>query len=711
MNKRYNKFIILILGFILSVPSYGQDNPPENNFEADSLEGLQLQSGLDSIQKDIHLIGMSTGQSILLRWGPTNSELWLYGNMSGYMLERAKLLKSDTVQNPVFEPIQAGGFKPWTLEEFRDRTTENDTYLMVAGQTVHGQQITDPEVDGIVASSEELENKYSFALFAADMSSDAAESLGLFYEESECDTNYLYIYKLYLIQHPDTIQDTTYLHIWPEYIPKIDPPQIADVNENEFSITLDWDRNLSEQFSAFIIERSDDGGNTFTPTSEQPFVDYKTPLNENIPVIKYQDSIELNYFEYQYRISGITPFGELIGPSEVVKAMGRDLSPPTAPFLVRANQMDDGLVQIAWEWVDTLGYEDLAGFYVYHSNNYENGYQKMQEIPIDPGAKSFIDPNPVEVAENYYFVSSVDTAGNEAYSLVTHGLMIDSIAPGIPIGLEADIDTNGYVYLSWDMGAEQDLVGYEVYFANADDHVFSEISNGLLRDTLFLDTISLKTLTEEVFYRVKAIDINFNASDMSEILAVKRPDMIPPAAAVFNDYRVSEQGILLKWAPSPSEDISAVRLVRAAKGLEAQAILTSQNDTRSYFDTDVEPGKDYVYSLEVEDDVGFVTVSPANLTLKASGPFFLPGPENFTVDKSRDMITISWDYPITDGIGFVLYRALEDGPMKSLKYLGADARTFEDRSGQKRNRYSYMMKVVHENGKESDFTEPVEVRF
>lgn len=134
---------------------------------------------------------------------------------------------------------------------------------------------------------------------------------------------------------------------------------------------------------------------------------------------------------------------------------------------------------------------------------------------------------------NYYIVSAMDTAGNAAPSVPAYVIMTDTIPPDKPKGLFGKIDSSGIVHLTWKLGNEKDLMGYLVYAANDLKHTFVPVTKDFIADSTFTDSITLKTLTREIYYEIVAFDKNRNPSHYSDALELKRPDKIAPVAPVF----------------------------------------------------------------------------------------------------------------------------------------------------------------------------------
>lgn len=127
-------------------------------------------------------------------------------------------------------------------------------------------------------------------------------------------------------------------------------------------------------------------------------------------------------------------------------------------------------------------------------------------------------------------MAAIDTAGNESYSVFTYGMVFDSVAPSIPSNIKCSIDSNGVVNLTWDKPKEIDVFGYRVYFSNNANHAFINLTGKPIETNSYSDTISLKTLTKKAFYKIVALDFNYNHSKFSEAIEIKRPDKIKPQA-------------------------------------------------------------------------------------------------------------------------------------------------------------------------------------
>ena len=164
------------------------------------------------------------------------------------------------------------------------------------------------------------------------------------------------------------------------------------------------------------------------------------------------------------------------------------------------------------EW-NHAGASDLKGFFVGHSFDPVSDYSILHIQPVAPDQFFYIHDSVNTLRANHYIIAAVDTAGNASYSLNTYGHLIDSIPPNIPTGLTGRIDTNGLVHLTWNVNKEPDIMGYAIQFSNDSSHVFAVVTNKPVLTNSYTDTIMIRTLTERIYYKVVAIDKNFNYSE------------------------------------------------------------------------------------------------------------------------------------------------------------------------------------------------------
>ena len=360
---------------------------------------------------------------------------------------------------------------------------------------------------------------------------------------------------------------------------------------------------------------------------------------------------------------------------------------------------------------------DLAGYYIGRGDNLKTNFKPVHDKIIPPESTSFIDYNADRLSGNYYVVAAVDTAGNGSISMVSYAAVIDSIPPAAPSGLEGHIDTTGVVTIKWRLGKEPDLAGYMIYFSNSAEHVFSSVNKKPLADTVFTDTIQIKTLTRHIYYRVKAVDTRWNYSDYSEILVLTRPDLIPPTKPVFTDYEITDKGIKMRWIPSSSTDVAGYELRVGENGKEERKIFIPVNkkaEELEFTDRDAGPGMEYRYVLHTVDESGLRSEPSYPLTVRTPNKRPDAAVTDLTIEKDMEKrgFLLRWSLPEDVPVSrYVLYRAAAGAHFAAYKSIPGAARSFRDHLVRNGIEYEYALKIIFDSGKESPFSNVVSGRF
>jgi fibronectin type 3 domain-containing protein len=402
---------------------------------------------------------------------------------------------------------------------------------------------------------------------------------------------------------------------------------------------------------------------------------------------------------------GVNAFGQMSEPSEAVRAMGRDRTPPAAPTQVQSEPDPHAVkVLISWEMEDLAG--DIAGFAVRRSFDYQGELLPLHPEILPPHTRQFVDEQPNYVGINYYQVVALDTAGNEAYSQVVPGYIEDLKPPQKPTGLEGSIDSLGIVRLSWNPNPDPDIKGYKVFFANTQTEVFNALTNKAQAANRYQDTIAVRTLSHKIHYRLVAVDARGNLSPFSDILTLERPDVIPPAQALFRDYEVVEGAIALHWIPSSSEDAAKMVLYRQKNDGPWESVRSFLPQHSSYLDEDIDPGVIYRYQLEVSDQAQNRARSKVLEVQSRKAQIALEG--RLRIQKQEESLQLRWQSPQEPVSRWVLYRGVETGPMVTLSSVPPGEHQFEDRNLKAGLRYRYAVRAVYADGRKSPLSNTVE---
>ncbi len=663
----------------------------------------------DSLKVSIKLQARFQGDSIVLRWGLNNAFAWRKLNDIGYIIERLEL---DVNNNPEtgFKKLNITPIKPWSEEEWKRRSVSSDNYSMVASKALYSKTFnvtagdktkpgnnTDNTVNTLSQAASGEEQRFILAIMSGSFSQTAANGLGLRYTDKNVRKNVKYIYRVFAASTSPLFRSDTALFIIEtkkEFV--IAPVQKLAVYEGDKLISLRW--HDVEHYAGYYIERSGDG-KTFTRLSDSPYIQFASQKNSKGDEFTYNDTIPGNYKKYYYRIKGISIFSEISDPSEIITAQGRDRTPPGQPFIYKAQY--EGKNTAILDWSPYTSSPDLKGFFISRGQDIKGPFNVLHDNILPPATRNFTDTKVIEGGMNYYVVTAVDTAGNIVTSLPRYVVTPDNIAPVKPTGLSGKIDMKGAVKLNWHQGKENDIEGYRIYRANAKDHVFNPISS-TVPDTIFQDTITLNTLTKHVYYEIVAVDRNKNNSPFSDMLELKRPDIVPPVAPVIDDFKSGDKTMQIHWVCSSSDDVINQILYRKTKDQDWQVIAQLGQKINVYRDTLVERNNWYEYSLEAVDESGLHSDKSFPLNVKVYDSGIRPPVQNFNVIKNPDgkSLQLSWKYSEKGDYWFVIYRSVNGSDIMIYQNTKGDLRLFTDSSLMK-GTILYSIKVVYKDGGES----------
>ena len=663
-------------------------------------------SSLDTLSKfgSIKMIYKFNGEKLNLRWAPDNYSIWTAGIADGYVLEKFMIPKNIEIDTNVV--VFSDTIKVWKETNWKDQHLlyPKDSMLMIAGDMIYStlQEGSNLSFDEALLRKNELQQKYSLNMLAADLSQLAADGSALAYEENKLDKDFLHVYQVNLakplkdypvegaliIVDPDSLQN--------DLLPKIDLRY-----EGEKHVKFSWNRSFHEKhFTAYDIEKSIDGIN-FEKINKTPFISTSINMETNYVDFQFTDSLKNNYEPYYYRMIARTPFGDLSPPSPIIKAMGRDRTPPEKVKKVKADWLD-GNASLSWTQHENT--RELKELKILKSANSIRDFEAIETL--DANATTFQELNIDEMEQHYYVVAAVDTAGNESRSLPVYLFIQDSIPPSQPQGLIGEITQEGKATINWNLGKERDIIGYKLYYAHQEDHVFAQYTNSPYQDTTITFDLDIKNLTEDIYYKLVAVDRNFNHSEFSEVLKLKKPDLIPPTAPVFKDYRIKNEGIELSWENSSSLDVEEHFLKRRKEGQKEFVLLDSFSSGEKYYvDEKVEPNIKYEYVLLAKDDDGNFS-DWSKLVLKSKNIHKKPEVPLLKVkyNKESKQASLTWNETAGAYI-YKVYRMSTDealqGIFETKKLSAVDIKVVPGKE------YQYRIVAISKSGTRSEFGEGV----
>ena len=625
-----------------------------------------------------------------LRWYPADAASWRKGNKTGYTIKRKTL--SGAGEFAVLAVV-----KPF--EKNDSRITTGDDFVTLAHKAIY----TPVSAKEFTANQNDENELFFGYVLVTSLSADAAKSAGLIFTDDKIEAGQEYAYTITLNEGKGKkYAEDEVLTIVSDTRTAYKAPAVQDVisEEGEGYVKLIWNNTTNkESFVAYNIERSSDGGKSFIKINKTPF----TTAAENAETLYYTDSIR-NYIPYQYRISGITPWADAGSPSVVMAAMGRDRTAASPPKNTIAKG-DRSKIVVTWEL--PVSSPDLKGFKIARSHLLEGPFHAIDDKLITSSARTFTDMKPLP-AEPFYAVYAVDTANNISSSFSVMASIYDTVPPSKPMALQGLIDSNGVVKLNWKFGNDNDLLGYQLYMANGRDNIFRQVTSSPLVDSVITDTVTMRSLTKEVYYKITAIDYNNNASAYSDILTVKRPDIIAPAAPVIISYQVRGNTINLKWANSKSTDVVKHAVYKTEEGKSELLIKEFRDSTSTLTDDAVSSGLNYSYVVKAIDEAGLVSAS-APLAIAMAEASVMPGVENLAAkyESGDKNIKLQWKYNQKGEYEFVVFRGNDTEPLQAYKKVSGDQKGFEETAAP--GMYNYAVKVIYASGAESLLSAPVAI--
>jgi len=644
----------------------------------------------------------SCGDSVMVRWAPADALLFKAAVRSGgYALTRRTVNADRSITTDFRVAV-----KPWTIEEWKQRVSPRDTLAGVCVQLLYGKNepLSSTEavsLDKLMQQKNQNDLRMAIALVLADANPVHARGMGLGFVDKNVKRGARYVYSVTALTdttlYPSDTAAAMVINDGPGERPAMVPVR-AEAGDR--TVSLVWSRALADaQFTAYYVERSTDGGKTFRRINQRPWI--QPPTGKFAQVYSFADSVAQNYRSYQYRVLGLTPFGELSTPSATVSIRGIDRTPPEAVTDVRTTHLKASQVRITWQRSKTEG--DLAGYFVAKANSTEGPFLPLTSRLLPGSQREFIDTTALPFLPTYYMVVAVDTARNASRSLPAYCFFNDTKGPAKPKNLQGYIDSTGFVRIVWDRNTEPDLLGYSVIAANDPSHVFTAETPGFLAIPVFNDTTTLRTLTRKIYYRVIAYDKNRNPSEPSDILALTRPDKLRPVAPVISTYTVGDTTVTLAWSRSSSDDVARQIVLRRESAVSRWTEVKTIDKTQTSFaDSGLKPNTAYSYALVAVDSAGLR--SDESFPLHTKTLRLSPRPiSDLTVRVGPDQKTVSlvWSYPRQD-VRFVVYRAMPQSGLRS--YDSVNRITTYDDNRVSAGQYEYAVRVIYPDGTESNLS-------
>lgn len=541
---------------------------------------------LPLVTTKIKLLTRTYGDSIVLRWAAEDYVSYKY--LADFGVNVLRVPKDPALHDLKIDTL-AYGLKPLTLEQFQAKYPASDSLAMVPQGVLYGEAENRKEDRSVMGRTLEYNSDqdmtYGFAMLVAEWRKDLATDMAVRLVDRTAEAGKTYDYIVQptvwenggrLIFEPGMAEGVVNM----PYVPEDYAPRMIDSLSTPHTLTIGW---WDSEHSSFEIDRRMvstlkglDYPGEWERVNKKPYVSMvEQPEGEDYCL--FGDSVpELGVWEY--RIRAYDAFGDLTQPSPVRRIIVRDIEPPTPPnlkYIVLERPEDDPMAKIKAHivWEKNVRENDFAGYRIYYSSNRaaSQTWRPLNQDLLSP-RDTIYTADVTNLGTSMIYVAAYDDWGNESRSFVQMLRVDDYEAPPAPTDLDAKVEKDGRVTLTWEPTAD-DISYYQVAFANDTTHQWNILSESGLTVPTYTDTLALDLNQKYIYYKVRAIDYSTNESEWSEMLQVKRPTILVPAVAHIDTAWVSSDGIHMEWVTGADQQMNRHYVYRWQEGDKMRTVI------------------------------------------------------------------------------------------------------------------------------------------
>jgi hypothetical protein len=290
----------------------------------------------------------------------------------------------------------------------------------------------------------------------------------------------------------------------------------------------------------------------------------------------------------------------------------------------------------------------------------------------------------------------------------------DIVPPESPANLSGEALENGIIRLKWTAPPDKDLATYRVYreVKGVRAKVPLPYVKGGNKNMLYEDHVDPLSPFPYVYY-VSSFDAAGNESRMAGPLELVVPDKRPPRPPVLTRLSLTDNGILISWAPPPDIDLKGFWISRREKAAGAdpvritKAMLPAKQTT--YTDRSATGGITYSYFVTAVDKAGNESKPSGNRSQRALRKIEKETPGGVTVNLMKEgNILLTWK-PVQSGdiLGYMVYRSIsKDKDFFQVSGL-LERPDFKDSDVRDHSEIWYRVRAFYRNGHVSSPSDPV----
>ncbi|VAX23125.1 hypothetical protein MNBD_NITROSPINAE03-1016 [hydrothermal vent metagenome] len=371
-------------------------------------------------------------------------------------------------------------------------------------------------------------------------------------------------------------------------------------------IEISWKLQTDPEIKAFYIYRSQSADGQFIKVGKIKSADAVAFVDQHSEKHPVDDSTT-----YFYKVSTINIVGRQSPESTTVSVVS--LGPPKPPAGLSASSGSIRSAHIKWSLHDNA---EVAGYRLYRRESKDGEYKLIADLKghkvveyddLNGGSKT--KPKLEDSKTYHYSISAYSPYGAEGVKSDPVGATT-SDPPAIPTGFEGKGWQASKVPLKWEAHPDDNVRGYIVYRAEAEEGPFAQIAKIKGRGKmsyvdgggsgLFVKKKKLKS-SNLYFYRIQAYNRVDAKSEMSEVISVMtRPVPAPPESIKTAENRPKE--IPISWRKNPDIKIKSYQIFRSDAENGGFKKITEVPADKSYFlDQALKDGKTYYYKIRAID--------------------------------------------------------------------------------------------------------------
>lgn len=453
--------------------------------------------------------------------------------------------------------------------------------------------------------------------------------------------------------------------------PKL-PRSLTIDSKSTTYIIITWiDSDLKTSVN-FIIERSADGGNSFSPVgtlSSQP----------SQPNPQYTDQNLNPATQYCYRVKGKNTYGES-GYSNVVCAT-TDVIP--IPQGLNATATGTNSVQITWT---RYGGKDSGAIIIIERSTGSGGSFSQIGTSTIENITTFID-NGVSPSTQYCYRIKGRLYGRDSgYSNVAC-TTTQQAAPAAPSALIAQsLDPTFQIQLNWIDGSNNET-GFEIE-RSTDNVNFTKIAATTANITQYVNSgLAAET---RYYYRVRAINAVGPSGYTNVANAITNPSP-PTTPGNLTATTASASQINLNWADHSNNE-TGFELERSQDGINFSKIADAAANTTSFASSGLNPNTQYWYRIRAKNNGG--TSGYSNIANAATRDIAPALPQNLSaIPISNIQINLNWTDNSRNETGFEVERSVDGSNFSKIADLGANVTSYENSGLSTLTKYWYRLRA------------------